>query len=184
MSHRNISKTMSYLLRHDTEGMDIDHEGWVPIPELLERLQKRNLNADRDQLRTVVEQDPKGRYELKAEQIRARYGHSIDGIDPTLTPANREELFHGTSPDVVDQICSEGLQKQGRQKVHLSTSVDEARSVGRRHTNQPVILTVDAKGAQENGTRIERASPVVYVADEIPPEFITRWEGDPNGTTS
>jgi putative RNA 2'-phosphotransferase len=176
MSRWKISKTMSYLLRHDPEGMEMDPEGWVQVDALIERLEKRNLDVDECELRETVERDPKRRYELDEPRIRARYGHSIDGIDPTLTAADLDTLYHGTAPDSARDILREGLRKQGRQKVHLSSTVDEARKVGRRHAGDPIILQVDAAGAQQDGIRIERASSVVYVADHIPPAYISRRE--------
>ncbi len=176
MSRQKISKTMSYLLRHDPEGMEIDEEGWVRVEALIQRLKQRNLDADQQVLRETVERDPKGRYELNESRIRARYGHSINGIDPTLTPADQNTLYHGTDPEAAERIFEEGLRKQGRQKVHLSSTVDEAREVGRRHTDHPIVLKIDASRAQQNGIRIERASSVVYVADRIPPAYISQRE--------
>ncbi len=171
-SNRKLSKTMSYLLRHNPEGMKVTEEGWVQINQLLQRLRKRNLEVDGGRLREIVETDPKGRYELDEDRLRARYGHSLDHVDPTLTPADKDVLYHGTSPENVDQIRSEGLQSEGRQKVHLSATEEEAETVGRRHHSDPVILEVDAEAAMRDGIRIERASSVVYVADRVPPEYI------------
>jgi len=173
MEKRKISKTMSYLLRHDPEGMGMDGEGWVEVAELLARLHDRDLDVNPDRLREVVETDPKGRYELAERRIRARYGHSVNHVDPSLTPADRDTLFHGTDPDNLDRIRSQGLQSQGRQKVHLSATKEEARTVGARHAAEPVLLTVDAAAAQQDGIRIERASDVVYVANHVPPAYIT-----------
>ncbi len=155
----------------------MDSEGWVHVDELIERLEGRNLSVDPDRIRTVVERDPKGRYEINGSEVRARYGHSLDGVDPTLPSADVEVLYHGTSPDAAESILTEGLQKQGRQKVHLSSTVEEARKVGQRHCREPVVLQVDARGALQAGNRIERASDVVYVADEISADHLTRLGG-------
>ena len=49
--------------------------------------------------------------------------------------------------------------------------------VGRRKTNNPIILEVDAKEATRDGMKIKNASEKVYVTERIPAEFIklTDW---------
>lgn len=164
---------MAYLLRHEPSGMEVSNEGWADFNELLERLKDRWPDLEREDIVKVVERDPKGRYEIKENKIRARYGHSID-VDPTLESAQVSTLYHGTTPEAADKILKEGLKSKGRQKVHLSTSVDEAMKVGKRHANNPVILEIDIEGAKKEGIRIERASDRVYVAEDIPSRFISK----------
>ena len=166
------SKQIAYLLRHDPSGMDISKEGFVDIKELLEKLRNRWPNIDREDIRELVEEDPKGRYEIKDDKIRARYGHSID-VDPTLTKADVKKLYHGTTSKASENILEEGLKSKGRQKVHLSTTISDAIEVGKRRTKNPVVLEINAEKAQRAGINIERASDSVYVTEEIPPEFIT-----------
>jgi len=62
--------------------------------------------------------------------------------------------------------------------VHLSASVEDAIEVGKRRTDRPVVLRIDAKAALAEGVRIEKATDRVYVADFIPPEFISLLDGD------
>ncbi len=164
---------MAYILRHDPSGLEISDEGWVGLDGLLEELHDRWSEIDRDDVEEIVDEDPKGRYEIKDDRIRARYGHSID-VDPTLEPVSVETLYHGTTSESADKILKEGLKSKGRQKVHLSSSIEGARSVGKRRSSSPVILKIDVSGAKEEGVQIERASDRVYVADEIPPRFISK----------
>lgn len=162
---------MAYLLRHEPEGMDVDQEGFAFISSLLDRLRQRNLSVDRSDIRKVVETDPKGRYEIDGDRVRARYGHSIT-VEPTLQKINVSYLYHGTTPAAADRIQAEGLTSQSRQKVHLSKSVSEARKVANRRTSHPVIFRVDVSCVEGRGISIERASDVVYVADEVPPDCL------------
>ncbi len=163
---------MAYLLRHNPSGMEVTSEGFVDFEELLKRLRDRWSGLDREDVVKVVERDPKGRYEIKEDKIRARYGHSID-VDPTLSCAQVSDLYHGTTSTAADKILDEGLKSKGRQKVHLSTTIDEAVKVGKRRTDNPVILKVNVEEAREEGLRIERASDRVYVAENIPARFIS-----------
>lgn len=166
---------MSYILRHDPSGLEISEEGWVDLDGLLEDLQDRWSEVDKKDVERIVDEDPKGRYEIKEDRIRARYGHSID-VDPTLETVSVENLYHGTTAEAADEILKEGLKSKGRQKVHLSSDIEGARSVGERRTSSPVILKIDVGGATEEGIQVERASERVYVADKIPPRFISELE--------
>lgn len=164
---------MSYLLRHDPMGLKISRDGFVEIPELLKLMQKRYSWLTRDYLERVVREDRKGRFEINLDRIRARYGHSLD-VSPHFPLARVENLYHGTSEEAAQRILKEGLSPRRRKRVHLSNTVKDAIAVGRRRTENPVILKIDASQAVKRGIRIEKATPRVYVADHIPPELIER----------
>ncbi|KXB04658.1 hypothetical protein AKJ49_01840 [candidate division MSBL1 archaeon SCGC-AAA382A03] len=166
------SKQIAYLLRHNPVGMKISKEGFVNLNELLEKLQERWTSLSKKDIRELVETDPKGRYEIKNQKIRARYGHSIN-VNPTLEKAQEGTLYHGTTSKAAQKILEEGLKSKGRQKVHLSNSVEDAIEVGKRRTDDPVILEIDVGTASKAGVNIERASDKVYVSDNIPSQFIS-----------
>ena len=175
MNRREVSKQMAYLLRHEPSGMSIDGEGFVKLEELLSKLRERWKNLTEVELREIVEEDPKGRYEISDGKIRALYGHSID-VEPDLPEVEIDVLFHGTSEKAADRIDREGLKSQGRRKVHLSARKEDAIEVGKRHTPEPVLLEVDASGAVDFGVVFQRASERVYVTDFVPPKFISKLE--------
>lgn len=152
--------------------MRISKEGFIDFDELLAKLRERWPDLSKEDVRSVVENDPKGRYEIQGEKIRARYGHSID-VSPVLNQAKADELYHGTTQKAAKKILNEGLKSKGRQKVHLSKTIEDAKQVGKRRTDSPVILKVDAEKATESGIKIERASDRIYVSDNIPPNFIS-----------
>ena len=175
-----ISKFMSYTLRHNPMGLRTSHDGFVNVKNLLSLMQKRYPWLDRKCLEEIVREDEKGRYELKGNSIRARYGHSIDvAIDLPLT--DLETLYHGTSAHLAKEILKEGLKPLRRKKVHLSKTIEDAIEVGKRRTANPVILKIDAREAVSEGIRIERATDRIYVADPIPKKFLSayRKEGRP-----
>ncbi|MGM0411615.1 MAG: RNA 2'-phosphotransferase [Bacillota bacterium] len=82
-----------------------------------------------------VKNDSKGRFSFlnNKERIRANYGHSIEGINPdykTIKP--HKFLYHGTTPKVKNDILKEGLKPMGRNYVHLSVGIKEAKKVAKR----------------------------------------------------
>jgi putative RNA 2'-phosphotransferase len=108
--------------------------------------------------------------------VRALYGHSVD-VEPNLPEVEVDELYHGTSRQAAKRISEEGLKSQGRRKVHLSAGVEDAIEVGKRHTQDPLVLEIDAVGARDSGVSFQKASEKVYVTDFVPPEFIEVREG-------
>lgn len=171
MNRREVSKQMAYLLRHDPSGMSMDEEGFVDLEELLSKLRERWTNLTDPELRKIVEEDPKGRYEISDGRIRALYGHSVE-VDPDLPEVEIQVLYHGTSPKAAERIDREGLRSQGRRKVHLSARREDAIKVGKRHTPEPVLLEIDADEASDSGVAFQKASNKVYVTDFVPPKFI------------
>ncbi len=172
MNQKRISKQISYLLRHNPREMNISKEGFVDMNELISLLERRWSNLDKEDIVEIVKNDPNGRYEIENGMIRARYGHSID-VCPTLFKASVKKLYHGTTSEFAEKITTEGLKPKGRKKVHLSKDIRDAVDVGKRRTDNPVVLEIDAAEARCEGIEFEKASEKVFVADYIPPKFIS-----------
>jgi putative RNA 2'-phosphotransferase len=83
---------------------------------------------------------------------------------PEIPP---EILYHGTSPDVLNKIMSEGLKPMGRQDVHLSTSLETARLTGIRKHPTLVILSIDSKRAYADGIKFYRGNQDVWLSEPI-----------------
>ncbi|ASJ05949.1 RNA 2'-phosphotransferase [Thermococcus pacificus] len=169
-----VSKLMAYILRHSPEefGLKPDVEGFVPLGELLKALNTVYPDVDEEFVRNIVANDPKGRYEIKGDRIRARYGHSFP------VSLNHEEdtesrfLYHGTPRRNLPSILREGLKPMKRQFVHLSTSKSEALETGRRHGRDVVLLITDADCLRRNGLRIFKAGKNVRIVKGVPPDCI------------
>lgn len=168
-----VSKHMSYLLRHNPPET-MSENGFVPLDELVELVQKK-YNVDKSFVVTLVTADSKGRFQIQKDRIRAVYGHSFP-VTVELPHADIDVLYHGTTERAANQILHEGLQPKGRQKVHLSPTPVTAVEVGKRRCDHPVILKIDARKALEDNITIEKASNSVYVANFIPPEYISLAE--------
>jgi len=172
-----VSKYMSYLLRHNPDGLVMDKHGYVNLNDLIRKVREKFPWVDEAFIREVVEGSEKQRFEIRDEKIRALYGHSIS-VDLGLEEDNSKRvLYHGTTPEAASRILKEGLKPMGRRWVHLSSTVEVAREVGYRRTRTPVILEIDVERARKDGLRFYRATDKVYLCREIPPEYIRRVEG-------
>ena len=171
---RRLSKFLSGVLRHfpDDVGLELDGRGWTEFEEVVDAVEKKYDWATREHVEGVVATDPKGRFERTGCQIRAAYGHSVDvTLEADETPVP-DTLYHGTAPRNVDAILEEGLKPMRRQQVHLSETVAEARAVGRRHADEPVVLVVDAAPMKDDGFRIVERGEGVYTTGRVLSEYV------------
>lgn len=173
MDKIKVSKQVSYLLRHDPEDLEMDENGYVKIEDLLEKLKERFPNIDREYLEKINSEGKK-RYEIKDNRIRALYGHTID-IDLDLPQDEKvKELYHGTTEWSARSILKEGLKSKDRQKTHLSADRTAAEEIGKRRTDDPVILEIDVESARRDEIKFYRATDQVYLCEEVPPQYISR----------
>ena len=172
-----LSKLLSLMLRHEPEkfGLHLDDAGFVELTPLLTVLRQRKewRHYTEEHVHEVVTTSDKQRFEISGGKIRARYGHSVAQkiTHPEVEPP--EILYHGTAPGVLPSIRARGLQPMRRQYVHLSTEVNQAVLVGKRHSPKPVVLTVRARDAWGAGVKFYQPEARIYLSTAIPPEFIT-----------
>ncbi len=177
MDYQNLSKIISHALRHEPwlYELELDAEGWTEIVPLLSALRKLNkewVNIQRADIEEMIIRSEKIRHEIKADKIRALYGHSLSGKLSKISARPPDILFHGTNPDVVGKIMKKGLKPMSRQYVHLSTTEGLAKEVGLRKSKQPIILNVKSAQAYDKGVHFYIGNNKVWLADEVPPEFI------------
>ncbi len=177
-THIKISKFLSFILRHGPGkvGLELDSNGFANLNEVLNVLNERfkNIKITKLTLEEIIKQSEKRRFEIVNSKIRAFYGHSIDEkivmkevIDLPST------LYHGTNPKAYNAIKTEGLIRKKRQYVHLSDNIESAIMVGKRKTNNPIIVIIDVKSARNEGIKFYKSGDM-YLADYIPPKFIKK----------
>jgi putative RNA 2'-phosphotransferase len=186
----------------DDAGIELDGAGWTDSDALVAAVRGKYDWATREAVAAVVATDPKGRFERTGppasdgrpdaagdddrandtndgraddtdrDRVRAAYGHSVDvTLDAADTPVP-ETLYHGTDPENLDAIAEEGLRPMGRQQVHLSGTLAEAREVGRRHADDPAVLIVDAAALRADGHDVTKRGRGVYTTDHVPPAYL------------
>ncbi|MED5372495.1 MAG: RNA 2'-phosphotransferase [Myxococcota bacterium] len=180
MSNPTHSKTLAYLLRHKPQdaGLTLDAGGWVAVDVLVRALQSRDPSWSRQRVEAVVRESSKRRFALSSDglRIRANQGHSIAvdlGLEPLQPP---DVLFHGTVARFLPAIREQGLTRQARHHVHLSTDRETALDVGGRR-GKPVLLRVDAAGMAEAGHCFFRSENGVWLTDAVPPGFLSEATG-------
>jgi putative RNA 2'-phosphotransferase len=175
-----ISKYLSLVLRHEPSaaGLTLDAEGWVAVDELLTGAARHGFSFAREELDEIVQTNDKQRFAFSADasRIRANQGHSLSidlGLQAETPPA---VLYHGTVQRSLSSIMTTGLQKRARQHVHLSADVATALRVGGRR-GRPVVLEVASAGMHAAGFAFFRSANGVWLTDEVPPQFLSRFEG-------
>ncbi|MFK5921889.1 MAG: RNA 2'-phosphotransferase [Verrucomicrobiota bacterium] len=172
-----ISKRLSLILRHKPEsiGITLDENGWANVQNLLNALNRNGARLTLEILETVVAENPKKRFEFNDAQtfIRARQGHSIDidlGYSATMPP---DVLYHGTAERFLDPILKEGLIKQQRHHVHMSTNIPLMLEVARRR-GKAALLEIDAKQMHQDGHEFYVTENEVWLTDRIPTQYLTQ----------
>ncbi|MBE1604372.1 RNA 2'-phosphotransferase [Actinopolymorpha pittospori] len=173
----DLSKAVAYALRHEPWlfELELDALGWTSLDALVAGLRRERCwdALTVEDVEAMVASATKRRYEIHEGRIRALYGHSVPGRIVVVRGIPPAVLFHGTSPDAAEAIRTSGLRPMGRQYVHLSVDEATARAVGGRKASRPVILTVAAGDAASRGVVFYAGNEKVWLADQVPPDFIT-----------
>jgi len=168
-----VSKYMSYLLRHNPNGLIMDEYGYVDLDSLVKKVRER-FPVDKDLILKIVEHGERRRFEILGNKIRALYGHSIPIKLKLKEERTKKTFYHGTTPEAASKILREGLKPMGRRWVHLSPTIDVAREIGYRRTRNPVILEIDAEKARRDGFKFYKATDKVYLCRKLPPKYVKR----------
>lgn len=167
------SKHLSLILRHNPDNINVnmDRNGWVDIDHLIS---KATIRLTKKDIMNAVDTDAKGRFALSKNnrKIRALQGHSIDVDLELATIQPPEYLYHGTSTRTLDKIFFDGIKKMNRNHVHLSESVEMAKSVGSRH-GSPVVLKVKAKEMSDHGHQFFKSENGVWLTKSISTIYIS-----------
>jgi putative RNA 2'-phosphotransferase len=176
-----IGRTMAGVLRHFPEKFELrmDDQGFVSLRDFVNALRnqsRRNHWIRPHHIIAIIETDPKGRYQVSNDMIRATYGHSIELNLRLPTDNIPDKLYYPTTPEEADIILETGLKPSDRKKVHLSKTYQDALNAGRVRTEAPIILEINAKAAIIDGIVIQQAGKTVYLAPEIPSSYLARAE--------
>ncbi|HEV8048989.1 MAG TPA: RNA 2'-phosphotransferase [Thermoplasmata archaeon] len=173
----HLGRVMTGVLRHFPEkySLTVEERGWIPLPTLVQAIQARHRGYHWlrvHHLVAIAESDPKGRYEVKDDKVRATYGHTIEVALDLPTENVPAELYFPVTPEEASIVLEVGLKPSDRRKVHLSKTAEDARAAGVVRTPEPVILAIDADAAQAEGVVIMRAGKTVYLVDQVPAKFL------------
>lgn len=180
----HLGRILTGILRHfpDRYQLAIDPRGWVSLPQIVHAVSQKHpaYHWLRTQhLVAIAETDPKGRYEVRDDRIRATYAHTVE-VELDLPTENiPDQLYYPVTEAEVAIVLEVGLKPSDRRKVHLSRTARDAHSAGSVRTPQPVLLEVDARRARADGIVIMQAGKTVFLVDQIPSQYLRRIEFSP-----
>jgi putative RNA 2'-phosphotransferase len=171
-SSTRLSKFLSLVLRHrpDDYGLAMDEQGFVDFDSLIDVLVAEDIAAEtaEDDVLSLVEGSERRRFQVQGNRIRALYGHS-SRIRLRYPPDDPPDvLWHGTTPEHAVHVREEGLKPAGRAFVHLSSTEEEARAVGGRHADAPVLVRIDTRAAQDRGLTFHQATELIWLCPALP----------------
>jgi putative RNA 2'-phosphotransferase len=169
-----LGRLVAGALRHFPKDLNLimDSNGWVDLLTLSDVISKRHRWADMNMIVALVNSDPKKRYEIKGDMIRARYGHSVNvSLDHPLNKL--PYLYYGANEEEADRILEVGLKSASQRYVHLSTNPEKAWHVGTFRTGNPKVIKIDAAAAMATGVKMMTVNDDIVLSEPIPPSFLS-----------
>jgi putative RNA 2'-phosphotransferase len=180
----HLGRVLTGILRHfpDRYQLTVDSRGWISLPQIVRAISQKHpvyhwLRVQH--LVAIAETDAKGRYEVRDDRIRATYGHTLEIELDLPTERIPDHLYYPVTEEEISIVLEVGLKPSDRRKVHLSKTAADARAAGSVRTPNPVIIEVDAERARSGGIVIMQAGKTVYLADQVPAEFLHRLAEEP-----
>ena len=176
-----LGRTLAGILRHGKFELNMDDQGFVGIRDIIFAVKESNSRMHwlrPHHIIALTETDPKGRYQISGDMVRATYGHSIPLELDLPTDDVPAELFFPATPEEVDIILEVGLRPSDRSMVHLSLTYGDAMTAGKVRLDDPIILVIDADAVFDSGNDIGKAGKTVFLAKYIPPECLEIAEKD------
>lgn len=168
-----LGRLVAGALRHFPDDLNLvmDSKGWVDLLSLSDVIHNRHCWADKNMVVALVESDPKKRYELCSDKIRARYGHSVK-VELDHPENKLPYLYYGANEEEADRILEVGLKSASQRYVHLSTTPEKAWLVGTFRTGNPKVIQIDSASAQATGIKMMTVNDDIVLSEPIPPEFL------------
>lgn len=178
--YKSVRKFITNVLRHEPEKLSlfIDKEGWVYMDDLVSAMSLYGFQISINNLRELVGNDEKGRFEIDSTdtRIRATYGHSISVTIHHLLQEPPAVLYLSTNKKRAEKILAEGLQSD--KGVCLYIDYDKALQIACDYW-EPQVLLVDAKGLYQEGVTFYLGQCGTWIADRVIPSCLKLMEFSP-----
>lgn len=171
-----VSIFISLVLRHkpDAAGIKLDEHGWANVDELISGINETGRVITMEMLEEIVATDSKQRYSFSDDKtlIRANQGHSVP-VDVELKEQEPPEfLYHGTTDKFLESISENGIKHMSRLYVHLSSNIETAIKVGKRHGN-PIVLKVRSGDMAKDGIKFYLSENGVWLTKYVDSKYVT-----------
>ena len=179
----SIARKLALVLRHAPEKFDLemDINGLIDVRDIVNKFKssgRRQHWLRPHHLSAITETDPKGRYEVRGNMLRATYGHTVEIELDLPTSDIPDALFFPCDPEEAENLVQVGLNPGDRSHVHLSSSIRAAGEAGRVHRDDPAILEVDTARMVANGETVWHAGITVYLAENVSGEYLSIIDPD------
>ena len=175
----SIARKLALVLRHAPEKFDLemDINGWIDTRDIIRQFKYANNRRHHwlrpHHLRAISETDPKGRYEVRGNMIRATYGHTVEIELDLPTSDIPDSLYYPCDPKEAGNLLEVGIKPGDRAHVHLSANMRAAAEAGRVHRANPTIIEVDTARMVATGETIWHAGVTVYLTENVPGEYLS-----------
>jgi putative RNA 2'-phosphotransferase len=175
MKPSHISTFLNLVLRHKPHlfNVQVDENGWVDVHELIAIINERDVPLTITLLKEIVATTPNQGFTFNEDRsrIRANQGQHIK-IDFAFNQQHPPQiLYHVTENKFLSSIKKGGLDKIGRQHVHLSADERTAIKVTAKK-GRSVILIIDAAKMQKDGFLFYLSQNGVWLTDHVPVAYI------------
>ena len=173
-----MARKLALVLRHAPEKFDLemDINGWIDVRDIVRKFKdgrRRQHWLRPHHLVAISETDPKGRYEVRGNMMRATYGHTVE-IELDLPSSDiPDSLYYPCDPNEAENLIEIGISPGGRAHVHLSASIRNAAEAGRVHHDEPAIIEVDTARMVASGETIWHAGVTVYLSETVSGEYLS-----------
>ena len=105
----SLARKLALVLRHAPEKFDLemDINGWIDVKDIIRQFKKGGKRFHwlrPHHFTAIAETDPKGRYEVRGNTMRATYGHTVE-IELDLPTDNiPDSLYFPCDPEQTENL--------------------------------------------------------------------------------
>jgi putative RNA 2'-phosphotransferase len=170
----DLAKVLTYVLCHrpDEFGLVLDPEGFVSVKQLLQALaaERGFSHTRRHHLEQLAGLLTPPRFELAGDKIRGIAPGPADLRRPGEPPPAL--LYIAITPKAHERVFEAGLKAPPGQELLLASSKELALKLGRRRSQDPILVTVQAQAAARAGVDLVAYGEELYLARETPRQFL------------
>ena len=175
----SMGRKLALVLRHAPEkfNLEMDINGWIDVRDIIRQFQNSDKRRHHwlrpHHLRAISETDPKGRYEVRGNMMRATYGHTVEIELDLPTSDIPDSLYYPCDPEEAGNLLEVGIKPAGRAHVHLSANMRAAAEAGRVHRADPAIIEIDTARMVATGETIWHAGVTVYLTENVSGDYLS-----------
>ncbi len=175
----SMGRKLALVLRHAPEkfNLEMDINGWIDVRDIIKQFQNSDKRRHHwlrpHHLRAISETDPKGRYEVRGNMMRATYAHTVEIELDLPTSDIPDSLYYPCDPEEAGNLLEIGIKPVGRAHVHLSANMRAAAEAGRVHRADPAIIEIDTARMVATGETIWHAGVTVYLTENVSGDYLS-----------